>query len=255
MDAPPDLGVTDKRALVIGGTSGIGQAIATGFAADGATVVASSRSSDATRETAARLRELGSETLDATCDVTDRDSLVALRESIVDRFGGLDVLVVSAGAIARQPIDELDLADWRRVLDVQLDGVFRALEVFEPAVADGGSMVTISSMAARLAMPGLAPYSAAKGGVEALTRVAAAEFGPSIRVNAVAPGYVLTPQNRETYAEGTEKRAIIEDRTAVGRLGTTEEIAGAVTYLASDAASYTTGTVLTVDGGFASGTF
>jgi NAD(P)-dependent dehydrogenase (short-subunit alcohol dehydrogenase family) len=251
----PALSVAGKRTLVIGGTSGIGQAIATEFAADGATVIASSRSESAVAGTAEHLREQGSETLVQPCDVTDRDSLVALRDAIVEAFGGLDVLVVSAGAIARDPIGEVEESAWRRVLDVQLDGVYRALAVFESALADGGAAVTISSMAARLAMPTLPAYSAAKGGVEALTRVAAADFGPAVRVNAIAPGYILTPQNADTYAEGTEKRAVIEDRTAAGRLGRPDEVVGAAAYLASDAASYTTGEVLTVDGGFANGTF
>jgi NAD(P)-dependent dehydrogenase (short-subunit alcohol dehydrogenase family) len=255
METQPNLSVAGKRTLVIGGTSGLGHAIATGFAADGATVVASSRSESAIEETATAIRDQGSETLVQACDVTDRESLRTLRESIVDRFDGLDTLVISAGAIARDPIDTVAESEWRRVLDVQLDGVYRVLQIFGPIVDTGGSIVTISSMAAQLAMPGLPAYSAAKGGVEALTRVAAVEFGPDRRVNAIAPGYIITPQNRETYAEGTEKRETIESRTALDRLGDPADVVGATVYLASDAGAYTTGAVLPVDGGFSIGTF
>jgi NAD(P)-dependent dehydrogenase (short-subunit alcohol dehydrogenase family) len=263
--------VAGKRAVVIGGTSGIGEAIALGFAADGADVVASSRTPERVAETAAEVRERGAETVEATCDVTDRDSLVALRDETVDALGGVDVLVVSASAISRTPLAEITDAEFDHVLDVQLDGVYRALQAFAPAlrVVDGidesadradapapvgesaGSVIAISSLAAQLSMADLPAYSAAKGGTDALVRAAAKELGPAIRVNAIAPGFFLTDQNRETYAEGTEKRARIDERTPLGRVGETEELVGAATYLASDAASYTTGEVLTVDGGFA----
>ena len=245
--------VADETVVVIGGTSGIGEAIALGFAADGADVVATSRTADAVEETAADLRELGADTVEVTSDVTDRESLRALRDATVDALGGVDALVTSQGAIARARVDEVSDAEWDRVTDVALDGTYRAIQAFADPLAagDGGSVVTISSLTARLAMADLAPYAAAKGGVEALTRAAAKELAPAVRVNAVAPGFVVTPQNEDTYAEGTEKRTRIDERTPMGRVAEREEVVGAALYLASDAASFTTGEVLTVDGGFA----
>jgi NAD(P)-dependent dehydrogenase (short-subunit alcohol dehydrogenase family) len=139
--------------------------------------------------------------------------------------------------------------EWDRVLDVALDGVRRVIAAFAPAM-ETGSVTTISSLTGRMAFAEAAAYTAAKGGVDALTRAAATELAPSIRVNAIAPGFVITPQNRETYAEGTEKRRRIDERTPMGRVADRGEIVGAAVYLASDAAAYTTGEVVTVDGGF-----
>jgi len=247
--------VGGKRAVVIGGTSGIGQAIALGFASEGADVVATSRTEDAVQETADAIEDRGAETVRITCDVTDADSLAAVREATVDAFGGIDVVVASQGAIARTSVRDATDDEWEFVTDVALDGVRKVIQTFAPAMAEGGSIVTISSLAARLAMADLSAYSAAKGGVEALTRVSAKELAPEIRVNAIAPGYVITPQNADTYAEGSEKRKPIDDRAPLGRVAEREEIVGAAVYLASDAASYVTGEVLTVDGGFADSTF
>ena len=241
--------VDGQTAVVIGGTSGIGRRLALGFASDGADVVASSRSADAVEATAAELRDAGAATVERTCDVTDGASLEALREAVASALGEPDTLVISAGAITRETVTEVSDEEWDRVLDVQLDGVRRAIGAFAPAMT-GGSIITISSMTAQTGMPELAAYTAAKGGVEALTRAAAKELGPETRVNAIAPGFFITPQNRDTYAEGTERREQIEERAAMNRVGETEELVGAAVYLASAAASYTTGEVLTVDGGF-----
>lgn len=246
--------VEGQRAVVIGGTSGIGKSISLGFAADGADVVASSRGDAAVAETAAQLRDRGADTIEQPCDVTDADTLETLRDAVISSMGGVDTLVVSAGAIGRQRVTDVTDEEWDRVLDVQLDGVRRAIATFAPAIREG-SIVTISSMTAQVGMPEVAAYSAAKGGVEALTRAAAKELGPAVRVNAIAPGFFITPQNRDTYAEGTERRRLIEERTAMDRVGETEELVGAAIYLASDAAAYTTGEVLTVDGGFQDSAF
>lgn len=243
--------VADKRALVVGGTSGIGRAIALGFAAEGADVVATSRDGERVAETAEALESLGAETVRVTSDVTDPETLDELRDTVVDAFGGLDVVVASQGAIARERVASVDDATWDRVTDVALDGVRRVTQATVPAMDDDGSVVNVSSLSARLAMANLAAYSAAKGGVEALTRASAKELSPGVRVNAVAPGFVITPQNAETYAEGTEKRSRIDERTPMGRVADREEVVGAAVYLASDAASFVTGEVLTVDGGFA----
>ncbi|MBV0925381.1 SDR family oxidoreductase [Halomicroarcula limicola] len=247
--------VAGKRAVVVGGTSGIGQAIALGFAAEGADVIATSRSEDAVEETAAEIEEHGVDTARVTCDVTDAETLDEVRETAEDAFGGVDVVVASQGAISRETVRDIGDDDWDFVTDVALDGVRRVTQAMAPAMDGGGSIVNISSLAARLAMANLPAYSAAKGGVEAFTRASAKELAPEIRVNAIAPGFVITPQNAETYAEGTEKREKIDDRTPLGRVADREEMVGAAVYLASDASSFVTGEVLTVDGGFADSAF
>jgi len=243
--------VEGKRAVVIGGTSGIGQAIALGFAEDGADVIATSRSEQKVEETATEIEARGAQTARVTCDVTDGATLEAVRETTIETFGGIDIVVASQGAISRETVLDIEDDEWDHVLDVALDGVRRVTQTFAPAMDDDGSIVTISSLAARLSMANLPAYSAAKGGVDAFTRAAARELAPEIRVNAIAPGFVITPQNADTYAEGTEKREQIDDRTPLGRVAEREEIVGAAIYLASDASAYVTGEVLTVDGGFA----
>ena len=247
--------VDGKRAVVVGGTSGIGEAIASGFAAEGADVIATSRTADAVEETASALEDLGANTARVTCDVTDPDSLRAVREAVEREFGGIDVVVASQGAISRETVADIDDTEWDRVLEVALGGVHRVTQAFLPAIDARGSVVNISSLAAQLSMANLPAYSAAKGGVDAFTRAAAKELAPDVRVNAIAPGFVITPQNADVYAEGTEKRERIDDRAPMGRVAEREEIVGAAIYLASDAASYVTGEVITVDGGFARSAF
>jgi len=247
--------VSDKHAVVVGGTSGIGEAIALGFASEGADVVATSRTKNAVEETANAIEAEGGKTIRETCDVTDPATLERVRDAAVDSFGDIDVVVASQGAISRETVMEIDDEDWDFVTDVALDGVRRVTQYMVPAMDDGGSVINISSLAARLSMENLSAYTAAKGGVEALTRASAKELSPEIRVNAIAPGFVITPQNKTTYAEGTEKREEIDDRTPLGRVADREEIVGAAIFLASDAASFVTAEVLTVDGGFATSTF
>lgn len=246
--------VSGKRAVVIGGTSGIGQAIALGFATEGADVIATSRTESAVEETAAAIENRGANTARITCDVTEPESLENVRETAEDVFGGIEIIVASQGAISRNSVLEISDEEWDFVTDVALNGVRRVTQAMAPAM-DEGSIVNISSLAAHLAMADLPAYTAAKGGVEAFTRAAAKELAPDVRVNAIAPGFVITPQNKETYAEGTEKRTAINDRTPLDRVADREEIVGAAIYLASDASSYVTGEVLTVDGGFSDSAF
>lgn len=247
--------VEGKRAVVIGGTSGIGRAIALGFAADGAeAVVATSRTPERVEDAAAAVRERGAESLELTCDVSDRESLAALADGTVEAFGGVDVLVNSPSAIARESVRDVEEDAWQHVLDVQLDGVYRAIQTFADRIGTG-SVVNIGSLASVLALPELSAYSAAKGGIDALTRAAAKDLAPDIRVNAIRPGFFITEQTEDAYAEGTERHREVTRRSMLPRFGDPSELAGAAIYLASDAASYTTGEVLTVDGGFRTSTF
>ncbi|MDS0300176.1 SDR family oxidoreductase [Halogeometricum sp. S1BR25-6] len=247
-DYPP-VTVRGKTAVVIGGTSGIGEAIALAFAEDGANVVATSRTDSAVAETARKIESYGARTLEQSCDLTDRDSIEALCEAVLAEFGDVDVLVNSGAAAARKPFLDLEDAEWDHVLDVLLTGVFRSCQVFAREMTEG-SIINISSMSADLARARLMPYCTAKSGINALTRCAARELAPDVRVNAIAPGFVMTPLTEEAYGEGTALRAGIDERALTGRVARREEIVGSAVYLASDAASYTTGEVLFVDGGF-----
>lgn len=246
--------VAGKTAVVVGGTSGIGEAIALGFAEEDANVVATSRQSEKVQSTADALRERGASTLEITCDVSERESIERVRDVTFEEFGTVEILVASQGAISRNALENIPEEEWTHVLDVALSGVYRLYQVFANS-ADNASFITISSLAARLGIADAIAYSAAKGGVEALTRAAAKELAPDIRVNAIAPGYVITPQNEDEYEQGSSKRAQIEERTPMERVAEREEMVGAAVYLASDAASFTTGEVLTVDGGFADSVF
>ncbi|SEV85265.1 SDR family NAD(P)-dependent oxidoreductase [Natrinema salifodinae] len=251
MDTEPNapVSVDGKTAVVIGGTRGIGRAIALGFAADGADVVATSRSRDAVADVAAELRERGAATAELTCDVTDTESIEALRDAAIETFGGVDVLVNSAGAVATSAVTELSDEEWQRDIDVCLTGVFRACRAFGRAMSEG-SIINISSMSADQAREERAAYCAAKSGVNGLTRAVAADLAPDIRVNAIAPGFVKTEMAGPKLDDGTAFRETVDERTPMERVATPDEIAGTAVYLASDAASFTTGEIITVDGGY-----
>ena len=241
--------VEGRNAVVIGGTTGIGNAIAVAFAEDGANVVATSRSEEHVETVTATLRELGAATTAVTCDVRDGESIETLYSEAADAMGGVDILVNSAGSVARAPVSEMTDEQWGRDIDVNLSGVFRACRTFGREM-DEGSIINISSMSAGQARENRAAYCAAKSGVNGLTRAVGADLAPKIRVNAIAPGFVKTPLSGGAFEEGTEIRDAIDGRTPMERVATPDEIAGAAVYLASDAASFTTGEILTIDGGY-----
>ena len=250
----PSVSVEGKTAVLIGATSGIGRGIARGFAADGADVIATSRSPDRVRSTANELAELGAETLEVTCDVTVPSEIRDLRTAVMQAFDGVDVMVYAPSYIARQGVIEAEGDEWRRVFDVHLHGAHRATQEFG-AIMETGSIIHIASASAKTAIPQLAAYSAAKGGLDTYIRVAADELGPDLRVNGIRPGFIRSAQTAGTYTEGEPRFETIKRRTTQGRLGRPDEIVGAAIYLASDAASYTTGEIITVDDGFISATF
>lgn len=241
--------VEGKNAVVIGGTSGIGRAIAHDFAKDGADVVVTSRDPESVAKVASELRELGATTTEVTCDVTERESMEELYEASADALGGVDILVNSAGAVAQASVTEMDEADWARDIDVCLTGVFRACQVFGREM-DTGSIVNISSMSADQAREERPSYCAAKSGLNGLTRAASADLAPEVRVNAIAPGFVKTEMAGPKLEEGSAFRETVDARTPMGRVATPDEISGAAIYLGSDAASFTTGEIITVDGGY-----
>jgi 2-dehydro-3-deoxy-D-gluconate 5-dehydrogenase len=248
--------VDGKVAVVIGGTGGLGGAIADGLAAAGATVVPTGRDPARVEAAAKALRDQGRPTLAHPVDTTVEEQLRDLRDHVLDAFGRLDVLVNAAGTHLRRPTVETRLPEWRQVLEVNLTGPFLACKVIGQAMLalGDGRIVNVCSMAAHVGLHETAAYGASKGGLLALTRSLAREWaGRGVTVNSVSPGFFLTEMNAELIAEGTERRRRIDERTPAGRVGRPEELVGAVTFLASDAARFVTGVDLPVDGGFLAG--
>ncbi|NGM69518.1 SDR family oxidoreductase [Natronolimnobius sp. AArcel1] len=243
------ISVEDKTAVVIGGTSGIGLEIARAFARNGADVVATSRSEESVADAAAELRDLGAETTEVTCNVRDLESLETLKDEVEAALGTPDVLVNSAGSVAAAPVTEMTEDEWDQDIDICLSGVFRAIKVFGNAM-DEGSIVNISSMSADQSREARAGYVSAKAGLNGLTRATAADLGPDIRVNAISPGFVKTELAGPKLEDGSEFREGVDERTPMDRVATPNEISGAALYLASDAASFTTGEIITIDGGY-----
>ncbi|SEF24347.1 3-oxoacyl-[acyl-carrier protein] reductase [Amycolatopsis pretoriensis] len=237
-----ELGFKGKRALVTGGTRGIGRAVTLGLASAGATVVAVNREDNDDAESLRKeLADLGGTVVHA--DVTVAADVARLAETCRTELGGLDVLVNNAGVHGHTPLAELDLAEWTRLIDTDLTSMFLVTQACVPLLAEGASVVNVGASAAFRGMAGTAHYTAAKAGVVGLTRSLCKEFG-GIRVNTIAPGVINTGDELPPPVAERVKRM-----TALGRLGTPEEVAGAVLFLASDLSTYVTGALLAVDGG------
>lgn len=243
--------VLDKKiAVVVGGTSGIGRAIALAYARAGATVVASSRSAEGVDRTAEEIEAFGRKSLRIESDVVDRESLVRLRDAVIGEFGRVDVLVNSAGITKRVPTLECPEEVWLNIMNVNLTGTLRACQVFGASMLERGSgrIINIASMATFVAFHEVAAYGASKAAVGALTRSLAVEWSDKgVLVNAIAPGIFPTALNSEILKSERGKELML--RTPIGRFGKLEELEGAAIYLGSDASSYTTGQVIVVDGG------
>ena len=231
-----------RNALVIGGASGIGWAVANGLAAEGCRVTIADLNADGA---AARAAELGPPHAGAGVDVTDEDTVAAL----FDRTGPLDVVVNTAGIGGVGRITELALEQFRAVVDVCLIGAFIVIKHAGRHLRDGGSLVSLTSLNARLAAPGMSAYCAAKAGLAMLTEVAALELAARrIRVNAVSPGFVETPLTKGVKLVPGALEEYIEN-TPLGRVGTPTDVADAVLFLCSQKASWMTGEVLDLNGG------
>jgi len=225
-------GTTGRVAVVVGGASGIGAAIADGFTADGWRVV---------------VADLPGTGADSTVDVTDEASVAAVLDGVVAEHGGLDLVVNSAGVSTLGNVVDLAADEWRRVVDVCLTGAFLVIKHAGQRLVEGGSIISLSSLNGRQPGAGLAPYCAAKAGLSMLTQVAALELGPrGIRVNAIAPGLVVTPLTQPAMEiPGIEDDYL--ENTPLGRSGRPDEIAAAAVYLAN--AGWVTGEVLDINGG------
>lgn len=244
--------LSGECAVVVGGTSGLGREIALGLARAGANVVASSRREEQVEEVAAEIEAEGRRTLRVCSDVLRRKTLEALRAKALAEFGSVGILVNAAGVTSRLPTVDCPEETWQRIFDTNLTGTLRACQIFGRSMLEQGrgSIINIASLASFVAFHEVAAYGASKAGVAALTRSLAVEFAQSgVRVNAIAPGIFPTALNRELLFTTERGREEIL-RTPMGRFGQLEEIAGAAVFLASRAASFVTGEILTVDGGY-----
>ncbi|GHH72142.1 short-chain dehydrogenase [Streptosporangium violaceochromogenes] len=241
-----ELRLAGKKAIVTGGTRGIGRAVVLGLARAGADVITCHRQEGEAADRLAReLKELGGDHHVIKADIGRPEDIERLVEECRSRFGSLDVVVNNAGVISHIPFAELPLEEWRRVLDTNLTGTAFVVGGTLPLLTAGASVVNVGSRAATVGVPLRAHYTAAKAGLIGLTRSLAKELGPrGIRVNVVAPGPVET---------GGEIPAPVRERyrnlIALGRLGVSEEIANVVLFLASDLSSFVSGETIHVDGG------
>ena len=246
------LDLTGKVAVVTGGTSGIGRALALGLAEAGADVVPTARRRELVDQVAAEVEKRGRKTLRVATDVTDRATLEAARGEVLKAFGRIDVLVNCAGRTKREPTLDLSEAEWQSILDTNLTGTLRCCQVFGRPMLERGSgrIVNIASLSTFVALFEVAAYSASKAAVASLTKSLAVEWGPrGVNVNAIAPGVFPTELNR-SLLEGTARGQEFITRTPLKRFGRVEELVGAAVFLASEAASFVNGEVLAVDGGF-----
>lgn len=246
------LELNGKTAVVIGGTSGIGRAIAHGLAEAGADVVTTSRRVEQVETTAAEIEERGRKTLRVASDVSDRASLQKVLDESVAAFGKVDILVNSAGRTMRAPTIDFDEEDWNAIIETNLTGTLRACQIFGRHMLERGygRIINIASLSTFVSLYEVAAYSASKAAVASLTKSLAIEWAQhGVNVNAIAPGVFRTALNQKLLDE-SERGKEFQLRTPMRRFGKVEELAGAAVFLASDAASYVTGEVLVVDGGF-----
>ena len=246
------LELNGKVAVVVGGTSGIGRAIAHGFAQAGADVVPTSRRAEQVDAAAREIEQFGRRSLRVTSDVSDIESLRRVLSETVATFGKVDILVNSAGRTKRAPTLDFPEDDWNAIIDTNLTGTLRACQVFGKHMLEreSGSIINIASLSTFVALLEVAASSASKAAVGSLTKSLAVEWSSrGVRVNAIAPGVFRTALNHKLLDE-TERGREFLLRTPMRRFGSVDELAGAAIFLASDAASFVTGEILTVDGGF-----
>jgi meso-butanediol dehydrogenase / (S,S)-butanediol dehydrogenase / diacetyl reductase len=238
-------GLEGKGVVVTGGTSGIGEATSRRFLEEGAHVVALAIGEDEVATAADRIPGVHA----IRCDVADAAQVAAAFSEADDVLGGVDVLIANAGISIRKPFLEIEEADWQRVLDVNLTGVFHCAQQAARRMVERGAGVILMTASTNglTGHPFYADYNASKAGVILLARTMALELAPAVRVNAVCPGYVLTPMQRAEYSD--EMLAEVNAGIPLGRHAAPEELAALYAFLASDEGAYFTGAVLSMDGG------
>ena len=242
-----------KVAIISGGARGMGAAEAKLFAREGAKVIICDVLEDEGRQTEAEINEVGGDAVFVKLDVTSQDEWENAVDTAIERFGKLDILVNNAGIIVQSTIEDMTVELWDKVMDVNAKGVFLGSMTAIPDMkeAGGGSIVNISSISGIVGQDNVnAGYNASKGAVRIFTKAAAVQYAKeNIRVNSIHPGPIATPMTAEGRAD-PERVALTAERTPLGRYGEPEEVANAVLFLASDEASYVTGSEIVVDGGY-----
>lgn len=243
-----DLELAGKKALVTGGSRGIGRAIVLGLARQGVSVAACyHRESEAVTSLADELAQLEGDSYVVQADVSSEEDVARLTDDVRTRFGQIDVLVNNAGVVSHKPIDELDLDEWRRIIDTNLTSLYLVTKGVLDAIPEGGSVINVGSAVAMRGMVGRTHYAASKAGAIGFTRALCKEVGPrGIRVNLIAPGIIETDQASGLTPEG---RARYAGLTALARLGNADEVADVALFLASDLSRYVSGMTINVDGG------
>lgn len=248
----PNFDLTGKVAIVTGGTKGLGYAIAVTYASYGADVVVAARTAADCERVAKELEVFGHRTMGIPTDVTDEEQVKNLVAKTVETMGKLDIMVANGGTSAAAPAVDMPLADWKRVVDIDLTGVFLcAREAAKQMIAQGGGgrIISMASAAGLRGSKNVAPYGAAKAGVVNLTRCLAQEWARyNITVNTICPGYVATEFNEAALANPKTKESLLK-KIALRRFGTLDEIAAGALYIASDFSGFMTGAFLRLDGG------